>query len=69
MPQIVYLDSGDEVQWNGKDFIYFYEGRYGFTVQDITSDHPYIELPDPKEEDYYTKGDIQGDLQREENQE
>ncbi len=65
MSQIVYLEPGDEVQWNGKDFLYFYEGRFGFTVQDITGDHPYIELPDPKEEDYYAGGELKGDMARE----
>lgn len=64
--QIYYIETQDVAIWDGRNWIHYYGGgNNAFVVQDMTGDHPYIILPDKEEEDYYTGGEIKGDIARE----
>lgn len=67
MPEVqVYLQPCDQVEWDGKNFIFYPDGgTRAYPVQNINSEHPYVILPDPKEEDYYEGGELKGDIERE----
>ena len=63
----VYLQPCDQVEWDGKNFLMYPEGGpKGYPVQDAAGDHPYIIIPDPKEEAYYEEGCVKGHADREE---